>query len=427
VADPAEPDDQAAAAPSEPSPPKRSAVFRWVRSLAIVTASALVGLGIFGAIWLKAYWPDLLRAEAVRRAQALGIDVEIGRMEARGILPWESGPEVIVLEDVNATVRSAPGARVRATRATVELTNHEPTHVELVDLVVAADRVEDLAALMKAGQSAPLAAVPFEAGPSKITIAKLAEAAPIPVEVRAERIAVKAGKLELGGLVAKPAIPFVEVDPLPITLERRESASEIRSKSLPGVTIELDDAATHASVTLDAVNPRALSKVLHAELPTMKVTGTIDVRLSERLAPEATFDVRLIGFVPPHPPELGGIVFGDETRATGTARLVGKKLVLPAITLKAGSLTLKGSGDVDPLGSGQLSLSLTGSIGCAELAASAVGAHFGWEGSVLTGQLARGRLTGTVGIAVELRSQIDDLEHAKATPSAVIRCGVKLP
>ncbi len=429
MAAPADGHDEPGEAPdglddSAAKPPKKS---RLGLKIALVVVSTLAVLGVLGAVWVKAFLPDLIRAEAIRRAQVLGIDLEFARFEARGVLPWDAGPEVVELEDVRATLRAAPGARVRATRAVVELSGHEPVRVTLDGLVVSADRLDALAALMKAGQAEPLSRVPFEAEDARVSISMLAEAAPIPVEVGAARIAVENGELVLDGLQAAPAIPFFAIEPLPITLERRETASVVRSRSLPGVTIELDDAATHATFTLDAMNPQALSKLLHADLPKMTLVGVVEVDLRKRLAPEATFDLRLVGFVPPHPPELGGIVFGKETRATGAVRLVGKTLEITAITLKAGSLSLKGSGEADPLGTGKLSLTLKGSIGCAELAASAVGAHFGWEGSLLTGRLARGRLTGTVGVTIEVRSRIDDLEHATASPSAVIRCGVKLP
>ncbi|HTJ82372.1 MAG TPA: hypothetical protein VL400_11680 [Polyangiaceae bacterium] len=412
-----------------PAPP--SGARRWLAILVRAGALVLVVVAVVAggaAYWLRAHLPELVRAEVVRRAEAMGLEIESGTIEAHGVLPWETGPQEVVITELVVRVRSAPGAELRAERAEVALVEREPESVTLTGLRVGAPRVRALVALMEAGQAKPLSLVPLTAKHAKIHLDELAPAAPLALDISVASIATKDGVLSLEGLEADVVVPFVDVHlgPLPFTLKRKKSSSIVTPSSPAGVTLELDDDATRLGIELVRVRAADLRPLLRIQLPDVVVDGKLDVDVSRSLAPRATFDVELDGYTPPHPPELGGIVFGKRTRAKGAARLVFAKLLLDDVTLSAGSLTLSGTGDAELTGEHRLHLDLSGAIPCAELAASAAGAHFGWEGSVLTGRLARGRLTGTVGVVVQVEASLDDLDHAIATPYAVVRCGVKL-
>lgn len=404
---------------------------RWlgilVRAALIVVVVLVAGIGV-GAYWLRAHLPELVRAEVVRRALAMGIEIESANIEPHNVLPWEDGPQDVVLTDLVAKVRAAPDCEITADRATIKLENREPLSAELVAMRVRAPRVSALVALMKVGESGPLQAIPFESRDVRVSLGSVAPAVPVSVDLGIGHVASKDGAVGLEGLKAELTLPVVGVHlgPLELELERKPHASVIRPATPKGVTLELDDEATKLSIRLEGVRAIALRPLMKIALPDVGIDGSIDLDVGKTLAPSATFDVTLSGYTPPHPPELAGIVFGDQTRARGSAKLVSTKLVLDDVSLSAGSLTLKGKGEAELLGDHALTLDLAGSIGCAELATSAVGAHLGWGGTVIASRLTSGRLTGTVGVTVKVDATLDDLEHAKAIPSATVRCGVKL-
>ena len=145
---------------------------------------------------------------------------------------------------------------------------------------------------------------------------------------------------------------------------------------------------------------------------------------------DGTATFTLTGWVPPHPRELGGIVFGDHTTFATKLSIAEdhRKITLSEAALTAGSLRLKGGGAIERHDTyGVSTLDLKGSIACADVARSAVASSWG----DLAGQLAFGvakiAVDGSVGIKVHVEADTRDLRAAKLTHEVGVGCGLRIP
>ncbi len=145
---------------------------------------------------------------------------------------------------------------------------------------------------------------------------------------------------------------------------------------------------------------------------------------------EGTASFTLTGWVPPHPRELGGIVFGDRT-SFATKLSVSedhRKVTLSETALSAGALKLKGGGTVERRDTYALSaLDLKGSLACADVARSAVASSWGDLAGQLAGGVARLAVDGSVGIKVHVEADTRDLKAAKLTHEVGVGCGLRIP
>ena len=200
--------------------------------------------------------------------------------------------------------------------------------------------------------------------------------------------------------------------------------------------------------TLDTA-PRPMKLV--ASLPSIAVADVFRARAMT--APKALADVRvegtttvllgasepkggfpgtasfvLSGFVPPHPRELDGIVFGKKTRLDAAFEITPDlaEVRISKATMKAGAFELAGPGNVKREGQdARISFDLKGSVPCSELGASAVGAHVeGFVGDILKG-VARFGLGGAVGVRVLVDADTRALDQAKVEQTATVGCRLR--
>ena len=142
-----------------------------------------------------------------------------------------------------------------------------------------------------------------------------------------------------------------------------------------------------------------------------------------------TVDATLLGLVPPHPPELAGIVFGKDTAVSLAfrARAADAAVSLPRLEVAVGSLRLAGTGTVVPRdASFTATAQLKGNIPCAELVGSAAVAHLGLPLGSGLGALARQGLGGTVEVRLGLTVDGDRPTQPEVRPSASIHCRLRL-
>jgi hypothetical protein len=138
----------------------------------------------------------------------------------------------------------------------------------------------------------------------------------------------------------------------------------------------------------------------------------------------------LTGWVPPHPRELGGIVFGDRT--TFTTRLSvaedHRKITLSEALMTAGALKLKGGGTIERRDTYAVTaLDFKGSLSCSDVARSAVASSWGDLAGLLAGDVARVAMDGSVGIKVHVEADSRDLKAAKLTHEVGVGCGLRIP
>ena len=159
------------------------------------------------------------------------------------------------------------------------------------------------------------------------------------------------------------------------------------------------------------------------------IGGKADLEWLVGGAVHATAKLELKGFVPPHPRELDGLLFGDKTSVSGRFLIEADrtKVTLGDVKVGAGAFLLTGGGQAQRAGNAAtVDLRLTGPVACSSLAQSAAKGRLGNLVGGVIGDLARRTLTGTLGVAVNIHADLANLESAKVEPSLSGRCGVKL-
>ncbi|MGC4095228.1 MAG: hypothetical protein QM756_46365 [Polyangiaceae bacterium] len=195
-----------------------------------------------------------------------------------------------------------------------------------------------------------------------------------------------------------------------------------------------DDAERHLHVALSPVELGALGKALAVDmpLPTVNASGSIDAQFPKEFTPNASVngrtDVTLKGYVPPHPVELDGFVFGDRTDIGARFRVEPAKLriELEDVLVKAGSFELKGSGGVGlEVGGPHLRLNLSGALPCASLASAAAQTRLGAALGRLTGKAARETLNGAVQVQVRVDANLLEPDKPRVSKTITPGCGLK--
>jgi hypothetical protein len=143
-----------------------------------------------------------------------------------------------------------------------------------------------------------------------------------------------------------------------------------------------------------------------------------------------TASFTLKGWVPPHPRELGGIVFGDRTSFATKLSIAEdhRTITLTEAVMTAGALKLKGGGTIDRRDAYALTaLDFKGSLACSDVARSAVASSWGDLAGMLAGDVARIAMDGSVGIKVHVEADTRDLKAARLTHEVGVGCGLRVP
>jgi hypothetical protein len=140
----------------------------------------------------------------------------------------------------------------------------------------------------------------------------------------------------------------------------------------------------------------------------------------------------LKGFVPPHPPELDGFVFGDLTTLDTALSIdaARDRITLTNTQVKAGKFELKGGGLIVREGQvASIDLELKGALPCDALAGAAAESRLGQLLGRASGR--QGKLTalavvrGDVSVEVGVKARSDDFANAKVTRKIGVGCGLK--
>lgn len=145
-----------------------------------------------------------------------------------------------------------------------------------------------------------------------------------------------------------------------------------------------------------------------------------------------TLTASLTGFVPPHPPELDGFVFGDVTTlatqlAVDAART---RVELSNTRVKAGKFELVGGGNVTRQGrDASVDLDLKGALPCDALAGAAAESRLGRLLGRASGRqgkrTAEALVGGSVAVEVGIRASTKDLLGAQLSQKIGVGCGLR--
>jgi hypothetical protein len=140
----------------------------------------------------------------------------------------------------------------------------------------------------------------------------------------------------------------------------------------------------------------------------------------------------LKGFVPPHPPELDGFVFGDVTtfESDFTVDAARSKVTLTSSKVKAGKFELTGGGTIVREGIDAIvDLDFRGSLPCDALAGAAAESRLGQLLGRASGKqgkrTALSIVRGDVSVDVGVDARATDLPNAKLTQKIGIGCGLR--
>jgi hypothetical protein len=186
-------------------------------------------------------------------------------------------------------------------------------------------------------------------------------------------------------------------------------------------------------VTLAPTDIRKLSGPLGFDVPLEGVTASGKALLN--LPPELSegpvdgnVDLRLDGFVPPHPRELDGYMFGNVTTVSTKVRIAADRqtATLTDTQVKTGAFRLVGSGALVRVDDyARIQLLLRGSLPCGELINASAESYLGRTIGRLVGAAASRILQGSIGITVKIDADTRNLTNARVIRTIGVGCGLR--
>jgi hypothetical protein len=193
-------------------------------------------------------------------------------------------------------------------------------------------------------------------------------------------------------------------------------------------------AATPPTATV-TLAPTALSKLagpmgIPLLAPGVTASGRADLTFARGIDAgpiTGTVDSRLDGWVPPHPVELDGFLFGNTTTFTSKLDITADRssIQLTNSRVRAGGFELGGGGRIDRQSSYALvSMNLAGNLACAAIAESAAAAHVGTFLAEIVGRASRKIVDGSVSVRVKITADSRHLDAARVDPTIGVGCGL---
>ncbi|MDC0743317.1 hypothetical protein [Polyangium mundeleinium] len=404
-----------------PEPPKKSPRGRRIVAFVLVL-SAAVGLGVgLGHRPLARWWIE-------KEARARGIELTFEDFSPK----WGR----VVLRGATAKLEGVAGFTAASPWIAVDLDGLSPTRIDArnVEVTLALPLDERLEALDAWSNAHPGALdLPTTAN---VTVTWGAKESPwLVLAGQATKARGDEGAFEgtvafegtnLGLLGAR----WNGKDPASIWLGAKTAEAAPLRLALDTTSKPMRLTATLPSTKVDDL-ARARSLSVPADLRGALVEGTVAVTLG---GPEAkgmytgtaSFEVK--GWVPPHPKELDGIVFGSKTKLGATFETTPNltDVRISKATVDAGAFKLAGPGTVKREGlAARIKMTLDGAVPCSELGASVIGAHAsGLIGDLLKG-VARVGLGGSVQVRVTVDADTRKIERATVDQAVTVGCGLR--
>ena len=396
----------------------------WLLSLAVLAGIALAVLGFV-------FLPRWVKQEAVKQARERGVELVPGDVSfSRG---W------VQLSNSQASLIGVRGLQASIGLADVELAGFRPARVRLAQVKanVVADPLVFLRELQSwyAAHSSKLTE-PFSIQELELSLRNEAKAEPLilfesaALDYKPQSVALRVERASaLGRNLGGARIAF-DQDKLQVGVTLGQ-----RSLDNPTLNLELrEKAKPNLHLAFAPIPLGVLGQALQLPLPLPQVTlsGSVDANFPATglLIGNIEGDVALAlgGYLPPHPVELDGFVFGDTTNITAHFVVEPLKMLLrlESVGVTAGAFSLKGQGAVRNAERGpKLVLSLSGSLPCAALGSAAAETRLGRALGKLTGQAVRTTVMGAVGVHVAIDADLAAPEQARVLKSITPGCGLK--
>jgi hypothetical protein len=156
-------------------------------------------------------------------------------------------------------------------------------------------------------------------------------------------------------------------------------------------------------------------------------TATLQMPTAKGQPITGQMQARIVGYVPPHPRELDGILNGNQSSVSSNLRIDPAQAIvhLDNLVVATGSVKLQGAGTVTTTTHSVLQAKVDGSSPCTALAGSVASNTVGGLVGGLIGDLARTAVTGSVAIDVVVEADSANLAAAKVVPSVGVGCGLR--
>ncbi|MFO0546973.1 MAG: hypothetical protein U0271_01230 [Polyangiaceae bacterium] len=427
-----EPLDQSAATSPSRRPVVKSKSPAWLKPVVIgVVAFLALVLGV--VVYVAIQWDSILRDRIAAESKDRGFEVKYKSLEVRGVMPWDSRKAVAILRDVSVSATEVEGVGAQAKEVSVTLGGTfpflTPKRIKVTKIEIHAKDLKSLTALDRQARTGKASKTPIEVEDASITVDSVSDSLPVPGAVEAGRVAVGGGKARIEDAEIEVDIPLntLSLGPTSATIEREDGTSWVHFDELPEIKLSIDEAGKSATLSIDALSSTRIRELTKLKVPPMTVSGSAIVDLANASGdPELSLDLTLEGWVPPHPKELDGVVFGNRTKVSGRVRRDGLSIGLAELKVEAGALKLKGDGSVSMLGRRVANITMSGTIPCKDLATSVLSAHLGGAAGMLAGQLANGRVNGDAAVTITAEVPLKDIEDATITPTATLSCSLAL-
>jgi len=391
-------------------------------------------VGIVGGILV--YLPGYIEKRVVAEAKARGIDLAPGEVSFG--FGW------VQLSGASAKLIGAPSIAAKLKLVDVSLQGFQPVQVQLSGVQV--------------GVSGSLPRVLLELGewakdhPDAFEAPLLASR----VDVQVADVPAGAPWLQLSNGVLTRTLAGAAFSAQSCKLSGFEVGKVGAGFTKSGGDVSIgfgDQSAQVAPLRLDAsVGPKGAGKMTVAltptklgllgkgfgiplPLPEVIASGTAELAFPPGLTDgEVTgkLSASLKGFVPPHPPELDGFVFGDETTFDTDLSVNAERsrVTLTDSQIQAGKFVLRGGGSVVREGlSANVDLDFKGVLPCDALAGAAAESRLGQLLGRASGRqgkrTALAIVRGEVSVDVAVKASTLDLNNAKLTQKIGVGCGLR--
>lgn len=408
--------------------PARRALRPWIIVVATLVPLVLAG----GALaFVKFFLPSLVDERIKAEARARGVEMVWSDMTF-----WLTSAS---FEGVRFRLVGVPQIEATAKTIDVSLSSWEPKAIQAEGVkVTAAGSAADLALALTAWTAAHPQAFKIPVAAEDVDVVYQASPSDNPW------LTVTGGALADGAngtsFSAQKAV-FAGVD---VGAVSAAWTSEAASVTMGFGAKDPGQAPVKLTVNHAARPPTATAVLLPTELaklsgplavplpaPGVVVGGQVDLRFERDLGSgpiSGHLDSKLVGWIPPHPVELDGFLFGNTTTFSSDLVIDATRRVVDLMNsrVKAGAFELTGGGRIErDAVHASISMNLSGNLSCAAIAQSAAAAHIGSFLSDLVGSAARKVVEGSVGVRVKIAADSRNLDAATVSPTIGIGCGLQ--
>jgi hypothetical protein len=394
----------------------------------------LAALGMLVAAAVTAFFlvvPSAVERELIERARRHGIEIRPHKIRLL--------PSLVIIEKAELSLVGAPGLKAYAETIRVTLNKFEPRAVELDGVYCKlAGSIGSLALQFAEWTARYPETYGLPASATNVVIAWSSEENQRPwlqVEKGAVARAATGGSFR----AERASVSGVDVGSVGAGWTTNEGSISIGfgETDLGRAPIRANFRQLSARPVVELVlEPTLIDKLaapFAVQIPLRNVTASGRVQLQlENAAAEHEIDgdvtMKLVGFVPPHPPELDGFIFGDTTTFDSRLKIdKDRRLVtLSDSRVTAGAFTLAGGGSiVRQERHATIKLSLSGKLPCPALAGAAAESRLGRVLGQLVGAAARKAMQGSVKVTVDIDGDTRNLPAARVERRIGIGCGLK--